>query len=153
MLTLSTPIFKPDGPIPPKYTCEGADVSPRLSWQNLPAATKSLVLIMDDPDAPRGTFDHWIAYDIPPSMTELAENFPPGGEIQGIKQGKNDMGMMGYGGPCPPPGHGVHHYRFKLYAVDLPTLGLAPGAAKKEIEAKMRGHILENAEMVGVYKR
>lgn len=152
MLVLTSPAFKPSGPIPVQYSCDGADISPQVEWTNLPAGTKSLALILDDPDAPRGTFDHWIAYDIPSSLSGLGENFPEGGEVQGIRQGKNGMGMTGYGGPCPPPGNG-HHYHFKLYALDVASLGLPPGATKKQVEDKMAGHILEKAELVGVYKR
>ncbi len=152
-MLLSSSAFKPNGTIPVIYSCDGDDISPQLAWQNLPPGAKSLVLILDDPDAPRGTFDHWIVYDIPPSMTGLEEHFPEGGEVKGVKQGKNDMGMLGYGGPCPPPGHGTHHYHVKLYALNIATLGLPPGATKKQVEARMEGHMLEKAEMVGLYSR
>lgn len=132
--------------IPKKYTCEGEDVSPPLTFQNIPAGTKSLALIMDDPDAPRGTFDHWIVWNLPPSTKGLSEkaNFT-------YPQGKNSYGEFRYRGPCPPPGK-PHRYFFKLYALDS-MLNLPEDSDKKALESAMEGHILGRAELVGTYKR
>ena len=137
--------------IPAKYTCDGADVSPPLEWSESPAGTKSFALICDDPDAPMGTWVHWVIYDIPPAATMLAEGITrekdlPGGGTQGI----NDFRKIGYGGPCPPGG--THRYFFKLYALDA-MLGLKPGITKDQLLTAMRGHILAEAELMGTYRR
>jgi Raf kinase inhibitor-like YbhB/YbcL family protein len=134
-----------------KYTCDGADFSPPLEWAGSPAGTKSFALICDDPDAPMGTWVHWVIYDIPPTATMLAEGITrekdlPGGGTQGI----NDFRKIGYGGPCPPGG--THRYFFKLYALDT-TLGLKPGITKDQLLKAMRGHILAEAQLMGTYKR
>jgi Raf kinase inhibitor-like YbhB/YbcL family protein len=137
--------------IPAKYTCDGADFSPSLEWSGSPAGTKSLALVCDDPDAPMGTWVHWVIYDIPPSATMLAEGITrekdlPGGGTQGI----NDFRKIGYGGPCPPGG--THRYFFRLYALDT-MLGLKPGITKDQLLKAMRGHILAEAQLMGTYKR
>jgi Raf kinase inhibitor-like YbhB/YbcL family protein len=137
--------------IPAKYTCDGADFSPQLEWSGSPAGTRSFALICDDPDAPMGTWVHWVIYDIPPSATMLAEGITrekdlPGGGTQGI----NDFRKIGYGGPCPPGG--THRYFFKLYALDA-MLGLKPGITKDQLLTAMRGHILGEAQLMGTYKR
>jgi hypothetical protein len=134
-----------------KYTCDGADFSPPLEWTGGPAGTKSFALICDDPDAPMGTWVHWVIYDIPPTATMLAEGITrerdlPGGGTQGI----NDFRKIGYGGPCPPGG--THRYFFKLYALDT-TLGLKPGITKDQLLKAMRGHILAEAQIMGTYRR
>jgi len=134
-----------------KYTCDGADFSPPLEWAGSPAGTKSFALICDDPDAPMGTWVHWVIYDIPPTATMLAEGITrekdlPGGGTQGI----NDFRKIGYGGPCPPGG--THRYFFKLYALDT-TLGLKPGITKDQLLKAMRGHILTEAQTMGTYRR
>jgi len=152
VMRLESPAFKEGGVIPSKYTCKGPDLSPPLRWSGLPSKTKSLVLIMDDPDAPGGTFTHWVVYDIPPTMGGLQENFPKVGEFKGIKQGTNDFGSVGYGGPCPPKKHGFHRYFFKLYAVDIESLNLPPGAPREEVERRMKGHVLGEASLMGRYK-
>ena len=139
--------------IPKKYTCEGEDISPPLSWSGVPAEAKSLVLIVDDPDAPIGTFTHWVVYDIPVSQTGLPENFEKKSEVGAIKQGRNDFGRVGWGGPCPPPGHGTHRYFFKLYAISKEKLGLPPGASKSDVMKAMEGNILAQAEFYGTYSR
>lgn len=144
---VESPAFANGEKIPQKYTCEGKDISPELGWEGAPSGTKSFVLIMDDPDAPRGTFVHWVLFDISATESGLAE-----GSKQG-KSGRNDFGRLGYGGPCPPKGHGVHRYFFKLYALDTPSLGLAEGVSKAEVEKAMKGHILAQAEMMGRYER
>jgi hypothetical protein len=154
-LTISSPAFANSGEIPSKYTCEGRDLAPPLVWSGAPAGTRSLALIVDDPDAPdpaapKRTYVHWVLYDIPPTATGLpeaatAEDLPPG-----TREGRNDWNRTGYGGPCPPIGR--HRYFFKLYALDtvLPDLGTP---TKAELEAAMRGHILAHAELIGTYQK
>lgn len=137
--------------IPAKYTCDGADFSPPLEWMKTPAGTRSFALICDDPDAPMGTWVHWVIFDIPPSATMLGEGIKrekdlPGGGTQGI----NDFRKIGYGGPCPPGG--THRYFFKLYALDT-ELGLKPGITKDQLLKAMRGHILAEAQLMGTYRR
>ncbi len=134
-----------------KYTCDGADFSPPLEWSGSPAGTKSFALICDDPDAPMGTWVHWVIYDIPPTAAMLAEGITrakdlPGGGTQGV----NDFRKIGYGGPCPPGG--THRYFFKLYALDA-MLGLKPGITKDQLLKAMRGHILAEAQLMGTYRR
>ena len=144
--------FASGGTIPEKYTCDGADVSPPLSWTEPPAGTKSLALIVDDPDAPVGTWVHWVLYNLPAATRELSAETPPTETLaSGAKQGANDFRKIGYGGPCPPPGP-AHRYFFKLYALNT-ELNLAPRATKKQLEAVMAGHILAQAELLGRYGR
>nr|WP_048055437.1 YbhB/YbcL family Raf kinase inhibitor-like protein [Pyrococcus sp. NA2] len=140
--------------IPAKYTCEGIDVNPPLKIEGLSDRAVSLVIIVDDPDAPGGTFTHWIAWNIPP-VTEIPEGIPKEGVVERpIKmiQGRNDFGRIGYNGPCPPRGHGIHHYHFKIYVLDT-KLDLKPGASRKELEKAMQGHIIQFGELVGLYER
>jgi len=138
-------------PIPSKYTCDGSDISPALAWKNIPDQTKSIVLINDDPDAPMGTWVHWVCYDIPPTVGGLAEDIPKTDILPaGGKQGMTDFRRIGYGGPCPPSG--THRYFFKVYALDL-MLNLPAGKTKKEVEDAMEGHVLDSGELVGVYNR
>lgn len=135
-----------------KYTCKGTDISPSLSWGDVPEGTKSFALICDDPDAPFMTWVHWVIYDIPANVTELSESLPKENALSnGAKQGRNDFRKIGYGGPCPPPG-GPHRYFFKLYALDT-MLNLEPGLTKKALLKKMEGHILEEAQIIGKFKR
>ena len=151
-LQITSPAFSEGQPIPAKYSCEGNDASPPLKWTNAPANTKSFALIADDPDAPVGTWVHWVLYDLPPNATEL-----PGDVAKtqftssGAKQGLNSWPRLGYGGPCPPPGK-PHRYFFKLYALDT-MLDLKPGATKKDVEAAMKGHILAEGQLMGTYQR
>jgi hypothetical protein len=150
-MKLESSAFSANQSIPAKYTCDGSDVSPPLHWQSPPAGTQSLVLICDDPDAPRGTWVHWVLYDLPPDLRRLSEGVPPqptlsGGGIHGI----NDFRKLGYGGPCPPSG--THRYFFKLYALDT-QLNLQPGATKTQVETAMQGHILSSSELMGRYAR
>jgi hypothetical protein len=150
-LTISTDAFKEGEIIAREHTCEGADVSPALKWQGAPAGTKSFALIVDDPDAPSGTFVHWVAYDLPASLVGLKRGEKAGNRF---KEGVNGFGKTGYNGPCPPRGHGRHRYFFKLYALDVETLGLKkPGADKREVEAAIRGHALGEAKTMGTYER
>lgn len=134
-------------PIPQLFTCDGEDRSPQLSWDEPPAGTKSLALLMDDPDARSGTFRHWGAYDIPPTTRTIAQ-----GEKLG-KEAVNGSGASGYKGPCPPPGDGLHHYHFKLYALDVDRLALPADATVERVEAEARKHQLGMAELTGTFER
>lgn len=138
-------------PIPVEFTCDGDDISPHISWENVKEA-KSYVIIMDDPDAPIGLFTHWIVYDIPKDTISLPENFPKKKQVGLIKQGVNDFGFVGYGGPCPPRGK-PHRYFFKVFALDIETLGLPHGATRKEVELKMKNHVIKSGQLVGIYGR
>ncbi len=151
-MQVSTKSFSAGGEIPKRYTCDGADVSPQLSWSDPPQGSQSLALIADDPDAPRGTWTHWVVYDLPARTKELAEDVRKVDQIPGGgSQGRNDFGKIGYGGPCPPPGK-PHRYFFRVFALDK-TLGLKPGASRKEVENAMQGHVLEQGEVMGRYGR
>ena len=137
--------------IPKKYTCDGSDVSPALTWTGAPEGTQSLALIADDPDAPVGTWTHWIAWNIPPEAA-LPEGVPKNETLNdGTRQGRNDFKRIGYGGPCPPPGK-PHRYFFRLYAMDS-KLDLKAGAGRNELERAMKGHVLAQAELMGKYGR
>jgi len=150
-MELSSTAFHKEGIIPDKYTCDGADVSPSLAWGSAPEGTKSFALICDDPDAPMGTWVHWVYYDIPQGPEGLPENVTPNEHpANGGVQGINDFRKIGYGGPCPPGG--THRYFFKLYALDT-LLNLSPGATKAQLLKAMEGHILGQAELMGKYKR
>jgi Raf kinase inhibitor-like YbhB/YbcL family protein len=149
---LRSSAFRQNQAIPKKYSCDGSDVSVPLNWNDPAHETTSFALIADDPDAPRGTWVHWVLFDLPSDARELAEGIPAKETLDdGAKQGKNDFGKIGYGGPCPPPGP-VHHYQFKLYALDK-MVGLRPGATKQQLLDAMKGHILVQAELIGTYKR
>ena len=134
-------------PIAAVYTCDGSNQSPQLSWDEPPPGTKSLALIVDDPDAPSGTFHHWGAYDIPGAVRSI-----PRGQTIGT-QATNDAGKRGYMGPCPPQGHGPHHYHFKLYALDVDKLGLPEGAKIPDVEQAAKQHQVGMAELVATYER
>lgn len=144
--TLTSSAFAPGETIPPRHSCDGENLSPPLSWSSPPDGTRSLALIVDDPDAPVGTFTHWLAWGIDPEAGGLAE-----GEAVPV-EGRNDFGVTGYGGPCPPPGHGRHRYFFRLYALDS-EVGLPAGASREELEQALDGHVLAVAELVGSYER
>ena len=150
-MEIKSSAFSEGGMIPYQYTCDGKDISPPLAWQGVPDGAHSLALICDDPDAPVGTWVHWVYYDIPADKTGLSENVntrenPPDGGTQG----RNNFRKTGYGGPCPPGG--THRYFFKLYALDT-ILNLPPGATKKELLQKMEGHVISKAQLMGKYKR
>jgi Raf kinase inhibitor-like YbhB/YbcL family protein len=152
---LSSPSFRNNQPMPVKHSCEGADASPALKWEGAPAGTKSFALIADDPDAPGGTWVHWVAYNISGGTDGLPENVAKTDTVAalaGLKQGVSDFGRVGYGGPCPPRGHGVHHYHFRLYALDA-ELNLAPRVKRHQLDAAMKGHVIAQAELVGTYQR
>jgi hypothetical protein len=149
---LKSTAFSHGGEIPKRYRCDGADISPALSWEDLPAGTLSLALIADDPDAPGGTWTHWLIWNISPQSAQLPEDLPAVAALDdGERQGKNDFQRMGYGGPCPPPGK-THRYFFKLYALDS-RLDLQAGAARNELELAMKGHVLAQADWMGTYRR
>lgn len=146
-----SPSFKKGETIPKMFTCDDADISPKLVWSNLPQGTKSVSIICDDPDAPMGTWVHWVIYNIPATVSELSENQPRSEKLpNGAFQGRNSWGKIGYGGPCPPSG--THRYFFKLYALDT-LLELKPGATKDELIKSIKGHILGQTEFYGKYSR
>lgn len=150
-LTLTSTAFVAGGAIPRKYTCDGEDVSPPLEWGAPPSGTRSLALIMDDPDAPAGTWAHWLLYNIPSDARGLPEGIAPDAvRPDGSRHGKNSWGNFGYGGPCPPSGQ--HRYFFRVYALDT-TLDLAAGVGKAQLLAAISGHILAQGELMGTYRR
>lgn len=150
-MEIKSSAFKEGGMIPKKYTCDGKDVSPPLSWSNMPGGIKSFALIFDDPDAPMGTWVHWVVYNIPGNSNQLPEDVSHDkGLSDGTLQGTTDFQRTGYGGPCPPSG--IHRYYFKLYALDT-TLNLQPGATKEELLTAMGGHVIEQAQLMGKYSR
>jgi Raf kinase inhibitor-like YbhB/YbcL family protein len=154
-MTITSPVFEHEGAIPARYTCEGQDVSPPLAFDGVPASAKSLVLIVDDPDAPdpaapRMTWVHWVLYNLPPASTGLAEAVRPDALPKGTRQGKNDWGRTGYGGPCPPIGR--HRYFHKLYALDI-VLSDLKQPAKPAVEQAMQGHIVAQAALIGTYEK
>jgi Raf kinase inhibitor-like YbhB/YbcL family protein len=146
-IQVTSSAFADGSTIPSRYTADGADVSPPLKWSGVPAAAKSLAIICDDPDAPRGTWVHWVAFNLPPTEVEIAE----GATTFGGKQGKNDFRKLGYGGPSPPPGK-PHRYFFKVFALDT-LLDLAEGATKADLEKAMHGHVLASGQLMGKYGR
>lgn len=147
-LTLTSPLFAEGSMIPAEFTCDGDNASPPLAWQNPPDGTRSFTLILDDPDAPRRTFTHWVLFDVPGDVTEL----PKG--VQGIgKCGRNDFQQESYGGPCPPPNHDAHRYYFHLYALDVPSLGVEPGALREQVEQALAGHVLGEARLMARFRR
>jgi Raf kinase inhibitor-like YbhB/YbcL family protein len=151
-LELVSTDFSFGGTIPKELTCDGGDSSPALQWKAAPPGTQSFALIADDPDAPVGTWVHWVIFDLPPTLRSLPRNFSKDEQSpDGSRQGKNDFDKIGYGGPCPPAGM-PHRYFFKLYALDT-KLNLKPGATKKEVEHGMQGHILARGEFMGRYGR
>ena len=150
-IIITSSAFEEGGLIPPKYTCDGDDISPPLQLDAIPEGTKSIALISDDPDAPMGTWVHWVLFNLPADTIQLHENIPPEETLpNGAKQGKTDFGRIGYGGPCPPSG--THRYFFKIYALDT-ELDLAAGAAKSGLLNAMEGHILTEGQLMGKYKR
>ena len=150
--TISSPSFTNGGNIAQKFTCDGADLSPVLTWSDPPNGTKSFAVIVDDPDAPVGNWNHWAMWNVPASSRGVAEGLRKDAELSdGSRQGQNDFRKTGYNGPCPPAGK-PHRYYFRLYALDT-KLDLKPGATKKDVEAAMKGHILAQAEWMGRYGR
>jgi Raf kinase inhibitor-like YbhB/YbcL family protein len=151
LIELTSPAFAPGEPIPTKYSCDGENISPPLQWSDPPQGTQSLALICDDPDAPIGTWVHWVLFNLPAEARSLVEAVPPDAERpDGSRHGENGWGRLDYGGPCPPSG--THRYVFKLYALDT-MLDLEAGASKKQVLQAMEGHILTETELMGVYSR
>ena len=143
--------FRNGSSVPKKFTCDGPDVSPALSWTGAPGKTKSFALIVDDPDAPVGTWVHWVLYNLPSDTRNVAEGTSKDLRLpNGALQGRNDFGKVGYNGPCPPRGS-AHRYFFKIYALDSP-MGLKPGATKADLERAMKGHTLDQAQLIGTFQ-
>ena len=145
-MKLTSPAFEPNQPIPAPYTCEGVNHHPPLTFSQVPEQAQSLALVVEDPDAPTKVFTHWLIYEIPPSTQHIPEQEVPPSSTEGV----NDFGTHGYRGPCPPSG--THHYVFKLFALDT-RLALPAGTSKEEVLAKMKGHVMATAELVGTYTR
>lgn len=150
-IEITSTAFEDGGTIPQQYTCDGPDISPPLRWDAVPEGTQSIALIADDPDAPSGTFVHWVLYNLPADVRELSEDLPNEQTLaNGATQGINDFGKIGYGGPCPPSG--THRYFFKLYAFDTKT-DLPPGESKSDLLGAMEGHVLGQGQIMGRYTR
>jgi len=150
-IKLTSSAFEDGGMIPPKYTCDSQDISPPLSWDNVPEKTESIAIICDDPDAPMGTWVHWVLFNLPAEKRELAENVPEDETLpDDTRQGITDFGSTGYGGPCPPSG--THRYFFKIYALDIP-IDIVSIADKETLLEAMAGHILAEGQLMGKYKR
>ena len=152
-MDLTSSAFEDNQRIPRRYTGEGDDISPPLAWTGFPAGTQSLALICEDPDAPKGTFHHWAAYDIAPTLTTLPAGVPSQPDNNRIRQAINDFGRHGYGGPMPPRGHGPHRYRFRLIALDTAHLPLPPDASVLDVENAAMAHKIAEANLVGLYER
>lgn len=151
---ISSPDFREGESIPRKFSCDGEDLSPQIFWDGAPEGTKSFVLTVEDPDAPMGTFIHWVVYDVPATARELkrgAESGPP--SLDGMKQGRTDFGHSRYGGPCPPRGYGKHRYYFILRALDVPAIDVPPEPKKNMVEKAMKGHVLAETRLMGTYER
>jgi len=150
-IKITSPAFEDGGMIPSKYTCDNRDISPPLQWESPPATTKSIALICDDPDAPMGTFVHWVLFNLPADTAGLDENFPNDETLEdGTRQGTTDFGRTGYGGPCPPSG--THRYFFKVYALDI-AIDTVPVADKPSLLEAMQDHIIAQGQLIGKYKR
>ena len=146
--------FDHNAAIPPRYTCAGEDLSPAFEWDDPPPGTRSYALFCDDPDAPSGTFRHWAVFDIPADRRRLAEGVRPAETpVEGMRQAVNDFGRAGYAGPCPPRGHGAHHYHFRLLALDVERLSVDPHPSCRAVDQAARGHTLGSAEIVGLFQR
>lgn len=151
-IEVTSTAFQQGMTIPKQFTGDGVDQSPPLRWSKPPSGTRSIALICDDPDAPRGTWVHWVLFNLPPQTRELEEGVPTTATLpSGAMQGKNDFGNIGYGGPAPPRGK-AHRYFFKLYALTV-AVDLTPGATKAQLEDAMKGHILDEGQLMGTYKR
>lgn len=152
-LMLASAVFPPGGEIPSQYTCDGADISPPLAWSGVPDGTKSLVLVVEDPDAPSGVFRHWAAFDIPAGSRGLDAGYGANRPAAGFRESRNDFGKAGYGGPCPPKGHGAHHYRFRLFAISRPTLDLKAPATAVDVLKAAEPYAIQRTELIGTYHR
>lgn len=152
-LSLESSAFESGARIPDRYTCSGDDISPPLDWSGAPPRTRSFALLCDDPDAPAGIWHHWAVFDIPAGWSDLPEAFPKEAKSGDIRQAVNDFRRSGYGGPCPPRGHGIHHYRFLLLALDVEQLTLGRYAACEDVAGAAKSHVLEETMLVGTYSR
>ena len=151
-MQVTSPAFSNGDRIPVRHTCDGEDLSPPLAWSGAPPGTKSFALPCDDPDAPAGVWHHWAIFDVPADVSNVDERTPTREMVGGMRQALNDFGRFGYGGPCPPRGDGVHHYHFKLYALDAPV-AVVPGLGKDALLSAMQGHIIAQGELVATYQR
>jgi len=142
--------FANRGKIPTQFTCEGANCSPLVHWTDAPAGTRSLALIVDDPDAPSGVWNHWLVWDIPADVSELGEGYHARSPV---REGTNDFGKPGYGGPCPPRGHGPHRYFFRLFALDIETLNIRAGVQRSDLDRAIKTHVIAAVEFYGVFER
>jgi Raf kinase inhibitor-like YbhB/YbcL family protein len=149
---LTSPAFAPGSAIPTEYTCDGSDISPPLAWSGTPGGTRSLVLVVEDPDAPGGTFRHWAVFDLPPAAKGLAAGYGAGRAADRLREARNDFGEGGYRGPCPPPGP-VHHYHFRLLAITRPSLDLTPAATAVDVLRAATPYVIRSTELVGTYRR
>jgi hypothetical protein len=152
-LLLVSPAFLPGSGIPSEYTCDGAGISPPLTWSGAPNGTKSFVLVIEDPDAPSGTFHHWAVFDIPAGSGGLNSGYGRSPPAAGFREARNDFGNPGYGALCPPRGDGVHHYHFRLFAVARPTLDLKPSATVPDVIRAAEPYVIQRTEVVGTYQR
>jgi len=152
-MRLHSNAFRDGSTIPREFTCDGDDISPPLEWSAPPTGARSFVLLCDDPDAPGGTWHHWAAYDIPADLTSLPEGAAQRPWQRDFKQAINDFERTGYGGPCPPPDHGLHHYHFRLFALSIDHLATGKDPTCSDVEREARKHVLAEALLVGVYER
>ncbi len=152
-MRLSSSAFSDGAKIPRRFSCDGEDLSPPLQWSDPPAETRSFVVLCADPDAPAGTWHHWAAYDIPANRAALPEGAGRSGGGDGLKQAVNDFGRTGYGGPCPPHGHGPHHYHFRLLALSSESLPVRKGPSCRDVEREARKHLIAEAALLGLYER
>jgi Raf kinase inhibitor-like YbhB/YbcL family protein len=152
-MQLKSTAFSDGGTIPRRFTCDGEGLSPPLHWSDVPAGARSLVLLCDDPDAPARTWHHWASYDIPASQTALPESAGRLGRKAEMKQANNDFGRLGYGGPCPPRGHGAHRYHFRLLALSTDRLAVRKNPSCQDVEREARKHLIAEAILVALYER
>ena len=152
-LMLASPAIPPNGETPAQCTCDRTDTSPPLSWSDVPAGTGSLVLVVEDPDAPSGTFRHWAVFDIPPASRGLDAGYSANRPTTALHQARNDFGKTGYSGPCPPKGAGTHHYHFRLLAISRPTLDLRPPAAALDVLRAAQPYVIQQTDLLGTYHR
>ena len=152
-MQLRSTAFSDGSAIPRRFTCDGEDLSPPLGWSDPPADTRSFVLVCDDPDAPGGTWHHWAAYDIPATLTSLVQGAAQHAGKQGFKQATNDFQRVGYGGPCPPRRHGLHHYHFRLLALSIDRLATGTNPSCRDVAREANKHVLAAATLIGVYER
>lgn len=152
-MRLTSSAFPDGSAIPRRFTCDGEDQSPPLAWSGVPEGTRSFVLLCDDPDAPAGSWHHWAIYDIPAGQTSLSQDAKSRGGSGEFKQAVNDFQRPGYGGPCPPRGHGIHHYHFRLLALSVDHLTVGNKPSCRDVEREARKHVVAEATLVGVYQR